>query len=149
VQNQADQKQSWEEKRIQYIAGLKRPTEAQQLLALLFQKPDRTADEAKKLAVLLKAERATVRAMEATATITKMMSSAKDEERRARNHRLILQGSLFDLAGLETISRGEMLGALLAVASTAKNKPETLAEWKRHGDALLAEKEAKNKTQDS
>ena len=143
MQNQDDQKQSWEEKRVQYITGLKRPTEAQQLLALLFQKSNRTPDETKKLAVLLKAEKATARALDANAAITKMMSSARDEERRARNHRLIEQGILFDLAGLDTISRGEMLGALLAVAVTAKDKPEVWASWKKNGDALLAEKDGR------
>lgn len=138
--NHDDQKKRWEEKRVEYITGLKRPTEAQQLLALLFKKSNRTPDETKKLAALLKAEKATVRAGEANAAIEKMLSSAKDEERRARNHRLIQQGILFDLAGLDTISRGEMLGALLAAAASAKDKPEVWASWKKSGDALLAEK---------
>jgi hypothetical protein len=140
MQNHGDQKQSWEEKRVQYIAGLKKPTEAQQLLAILFKKTDRTPSEDKKLAALIKAEKATVRALDANAAITKMMSSAKDDERRARNHRLIEQGILFDLAGLDQRSRGEMLGALLAAVASAKQQPETWATWKKHGDALLAEK---------
>lgn len=140
MQNQGEQKQSWEEKRVQFIDGLKRPTEAQQLLAILYKKHGRTEAESKKLAALIKAEKATERALNANAAITKMLSTAKDDERRARNHRLIEQGILFDLAGMDTRSRGEMLGALLAAVASAKNNPEHWASWKAKGDALLAEK---------
>jgi hypothetical protein len=41
-----------------------------------------------------------------------------EAERKARAHRLIQQGVLFALAGLETRRRGELLGVLLAVAKT-------------------------------
>jgi hypothetical protein len=140
MQNNDGKKQSWEEKRVQYIDGLKKPTEAQQLLSILFKKADRTEAENKKLAVLIKAEKATERALNANAVITKMLSGAKEEERRARNHRLIQQGILFDLVGLDTRSRGEMLGALIAAVASAKASPEHWATWKAKGDALLAEK---------
>jgi hypothetical protein len=140
MQNNDGKKQSWEEKRVQYIDGLKKPTEAQQLLSILFKKADRTEAENKKLAVLIKAEKATERALNANAVITKMLSGAKEEERRARNHRLIQQGILFDLVGLDTRSRGEMLGALIAAVASAKANPEHWATWKAKGDALLTEK---------
>ena len=64
--------------------------------------------------------------------------AAKEADRKARNHRLILQGVLFDLAGLENRSRGELLGLLLAAATT--DDPQRWASWKAKGDALLAEK---------
>ena len=44
------------------------------------------------------------------------------------------------LAGLEQRSRGELLGLLLAAASTTED-PQRWASWKVRGDALLAEKE--------
>lgn len=140
MQNREADKQSWEEKRVQYIDGLKKPTEAQQLLSILFKKEDRTEEENKTMAVLIKAERAIERAQNANAAITKMMNGAKENERRARNHRLIQQGILFDLVGLDTRSRGEMLGALIAAVASAKANPEHWATWKAKGDALLAEK---------
>ena len=145
MQHREEQKQSWEEKRVQYIDGLKKPSEAQQLLAILFKKADRTETESKKLAALIKAEKANDRALTANAAITKMMNSAKDDERRARTHRLVEQGILFDLVGLDTRSRGEMLGALIAAVASAKSNPEHWASWKAKGDALLADKEAKTK----
>ena len=147
MQNQNDKKQSWEEKRVQYIDGLKKPSEAQQLLAILFKKTDRTEVESKKLATLIKAEKATERALNANATITKMMNGEKEEARRARTHRLVQQGILFDLVGLDTRSRGEMLGALIAAVASAKANPEHWASWKVKGDALLAEKDNSTNTQ--
>jgi hypothetical protein len=141
MQNQNDKKQSWEEKRVQYIDGLRKPSEAQQLLAILFKKTDRTEAENKKLAALVKAEKANERALNANATITKMMNGEKEEARRARTHRLVQQGILFDLVGLNTRSRGEMLGALIAAIASAKANPEHWASWKAKGDAMLAEKE--------
>ena len=141
MQNQNDKKQSWEEKRVQYIEGLKKPSEAQQLLAILFKKTDKTEVESKKLAALVKAEKANERALNANATITKMMNGEKEEARRVRTHRLVQQGILFDLVGLNTRSRGEMLGALIAAIASAKANPEHWASWKAKGDAMLAEKE--------
>ncbi len=141
MQNQSAKKQSWEEKRVQYIDGLKKPSEAQQLLSILFKTANRTDAESKKLAALVKAEKANDRALTANAAITKMMNGTKEDERRARNHRLIQQGILFDLVGLDTRSRGEMLGALIAAVASAKSNPEYWASWKAKGDALLAEKE--------
>ena len=49
-------------RKLAYLKGLKAPTQAQQLLILLAEKPDRTAEEEKQLAVLLRAERAADRA---------------------------------------------------------------------------------------
>ena len=147
MQNQNERKQSWEEKRVQYIDGLKKPSEAQQLLAILFKKTDRTEVESKKLAALVKAEKATERALNANATIRKMMNGEKEEARRARTHRLVQQGILFDLVGLETRSRGEMLGALIAAVASAKANPEHWASWKAKGDAMLAEKDSGGNTQ--
>ena len=146
MQNQNDKKQSWEEKRVQYIDGLRKPSEAQQLLAILFKKTDRTEAENKKLAALVKAEKANERALNANATITKMMNGEKEEARRGRTHRLVQQGILFDLVGLDTRSRGEMLGALIAAASSVKTNPEHWASWKVKGDALLAEKDNSSNT---
>jgi hypothetical protein len=45
---------------------------------------------------------------------------------------------LFDLAGLEQRSRGELLGLPLAAAKT--EDPGRWAHWKEAGDAFLAEK---------
>jgi hypothetical protein len=127
-------------RKLAYLQGLKAPTQAQQLLILLAEKPDRTAEDNKQLAVLLRAERAADRARAAQLQATKLLGQRKDAERKARNHRLILQGLLIELAGLHDWDRGELLGALVALRESQNVPPERRQQWKQRGDALLAEK---------
>ena len=109
---------------------------------LLAEKPDRSAADHQLLAALIRLEQANDRAAQARVAAAKLIRDGKRQsqraERKARAHRLIQQGVLFDLAGLETRSRGELLGLLLAAAKT--DDPHRWATWKQAGDAILAEK---------
>jgi len=127
-------------RKLAYLKGLKAPTQAQQLLILLAEKPDRTAEENKQLAVLLHAERAADRARATQLQATKLLGQRKDAERKARNHRLIVQGLLIEWAGLNDWDRGELLGALVALRESQNVPPERRQQWKQRGDTLLAEK---------
>ena len=113
-----------------------------QLLVLLAEKPDRSAGDNQLLAALVRLEQANNRAAQARVVAAKLIQTSKRQsakaERKARAHRLIQQGVLFDLAGLETRSRSELLGLLLAAAKT--DDPQRWAHWKEAGDALLTEK---------
>ena len=132
----------WLMNRVAFLKDLKSSTEPQQLLVLLAEKPDRSAADNQLLAALVRLEQANDRAAQARLAAAKLIQSSKrrsvKEERKARAHRLIQQGVLFDLAGLEHRSRGELLGLLLAAAKT--EDPQRWAAWKQAGDALLAEK---------
>lgn len=132
----------WLQDRVAYLKGLKSPSDQQALLVLLAEKQQRTSQDEKKLAALVRAEKASVKAAKARQDAANLINAekkaAKEADRKARNHRLILQGVLFDLAGLENRSRGELLGLLLAAATT--DDPQRWASWKAKGDALLAEK---------
>ena len=132
----------WLMNRVAFLKGLKSGTEPQQLLVLLAEKPDRSAADNQLLAALVRLEQANDRAAQARLAATKLIQANKRQsakaERKARAHRLIQQGVLFDLAGLESRSRGELLGLLLAAAKT--EDPQRWAAWKQAGDALLAEK---------
>lgn len=132
----------WLGDRIKHIKGLKSPNDQQALLVALAEKDNRSDLEEKKLAALIRAERASVRAMkarqEAASLIYAEQREAAAAARKQRTNRLILQGLLFDLAGLETRSRGELLGLLLS-ASTMTDQARW-ASWRERGDALLAEK---------
>ncbi|MCP4820989.1 MAG: conjugal transfer protein TraD [Shimia sp.] len=132
----------WLQDRVAYLKGLKSPSDQQSLLVLLAEKQQRTSQDEKKLAALVRAEKASVKAAKARQDAANLINAekkaAKEADRKARNHRLILQGVLFDLAGLENRSRGELLGLLLAAATT--DDPQRWASWKAKGDALLAEK---------
>lgn len=141
-QNEQKKERDWLADRVQHIKGLKSPTDQQALMVALWEKEGRTDLEEKKLAVLVRAEKAALRALkarqEAASLIYADKRAASEADRKARNHRLITQGVLFDLAGLEGRSRGEMLGLLLSAARVTD--PANWAAWKAEGDALLAEK---------
>ena len=132
----------WLMNRVAFLKGLKSCTEPQQLLVLLAEKPDRSAVDHQLLAALVRLEQANDRAAQARVAAVKLIRDGKRQsaraERKARAHRLIQQGVLFDLAGLESRSRGELLGLLLAATKT--EDPQRWAAWKQAGDALLAEK---------
>ena len=132
----------WFQDRIAYLKALKSPNDQQALLILLAEKQQRTKQEEKKLTALIRAEKANLRAAKARQAAANLINAekkaAKESARKARNHRLILQGVLFDLAGLQNHSRGELLGLLLAAATTAD--PQRWESWKIKGDALLTEK---------
>jgi len=131
----------WNMNFVARLKSVKSMNEQQQLTVLLFEKRSRTKDEEKELELLLKAERAKERAKSAELAAAKLLGSRKDAERKARNHRLIQLGLLVDIAGLTGRSRGEILGCLHAQTATQE---ETWTEWKRRGDAILAEKDAAN-----
>jgi hypothetical protein len=132
----------WLADRVQHLKGLKSQTDQQRLLVALAEKEGRTELEEKKLAVLVRAEKAALRALkarqEAASLIYADKRAASEADRKARNHRLITQGVLFDLAGLEGRSRGEMLGLLLSAARVTDSA--NWAAWRDEGNALLAEK---------
>lgn len=127
---------------ISHIRGLKAPSQQQQLLVALADKQEKSKEDERKLGVLIRAEIANRKAAEAKAKVSAMLADEKKkaaaEERKARNHRLILQGSLIDLAGLEGWSRGELLGLLLAAAGADENKRQA---WKARGDSVISEHE--------
>lgn len=133
----------WIDEHLAMLKGMKARSEQQELLLLLAEKRERTKEEQKQLDVLLRAEKAQVQAKKAARDAADLLGARKEAERKARNHRLIQQGVLIDLAGLEGWDRGEILGGLLAMANATNNR-EHRAGWKRQGDALLAQKEAKN-----
>jgi hypothetical protein len=132
----------WLQQRVMYLKSLKARTEHQQLLVLLAEKPDRSVADNQLLAALIRLEQANDRAAQARVAAAKLIQDSKRQsakaERKARVHRLIQQGVLFDLAGLEHRSRGELLGLLLAAAKT--DDPHRWDTWKQAGDTLLAEK---------
>ncbi|HGS8738437.1 TPA: conjugal transfer protein TraD [Enterococcus faecalis] len=134
--------QNWLQDRVTHLKGLKARSDQQELLVLLAEKNDRTPQDEKKLALLVKAEKAAIRAAKARTDAAALINSEKKvaagAKRRARNHRLILQGLLLDFAGLENRDRGEVLGLLLAAANT--EDPQRWASWKAKGDAVLQAK---------
>lgn len=132
----------WLADRVAYLRGLKAPSDHQRLLLLLAEKPDRTADDGRKLAALVRAEKAAERAQKARADAARIITAEKAAERKARDHELYKAAGLLSLAGLvdkatgkPTLDHGELLGGLLALVAVP---PAQREGWKRRGDALLA-----------
>ncbi len=140
-------KEEWIAARLAYLRGLKSPTEMQRLLMLLADKPDRTPEEEKKFNAVVRAEKAADFAAKARSEAANLINAEKraqaEAERKARTKRLIELGALFGLAGLDGQDRGALLGALLGMAKV--EDADRWGQWKRAGDALLAEREAKDK----
>ena len=139
----------WLEDRVAYIRGLKSPNDHQRLLLLLNDKKDATDDDRRKLVALIRAEKAAEKAQRAKASVAKIVNAEKLAERKNRDHQLYQSAGLLILAGLvdtktgnPTLDRGELLGALLGLAKVPADDVRR-SDWKRAGDALLAERERK------
>lgn len=69
------------------------PTDAQQLIIMLGDKQERTEDDNKKLAVLMRAEKKAEELATARAKARKMLDDAKGAERKKRTRRQIIWGA--------------------------------------------------------
>ena len=135
--------------RVKYLKGLKSKSEQQELLVLLAEKINRTAQDDKKFNAIIRAEKAGQRATKARQDAARLIneenSAAVKAERVARTHELCNAAGLLILAGLvdtksgqPTIDKAELLGALLGLAKVPAEDPRR-KEWKRVGDSMLAE----------
>jgi len=136
----------WITGRLAYLQGLKSPSDHQRLLLLLAEKPDRTPEDERKLTALVRAEKAAERAQKARANAARIVNAEKLSVRKARDRELynaaglmILAGLVDSRTGMPVLDRGELLGALMEL-SRVSPEDERKAQWKRKGDALLAER---------
>ncbi|CDH07600.1 conserved hypothetical protein [Xenorhabdus bovienii str. oregonense] len=140
-----NKKDEWLRSRIKYIRGLKSPTEHQKLLVKLATIENRTHEEERKLAVLIRAEKAAERAMKAKGAAAKIINAERLAARKARNHEMFKVAGLVSIAGLVdkktgklTLDAGAFVGALAKLAGAP---PEKLQALKSLGDKLIAESE--------
>lgn len=147
----------WLTARLTYLQGLEAPNEQQQQLLLLADKLRRTEADSRILTALIRAEATAERAQRAKAEAARLAAGYEEAARileasnreaasRKRDEDLYNVSELLVLAGLmdpatraPAFDRGELLGALLGLANVAVDDPRR-REWKRTGDALLAEK---------
>ena len=123
-------KDEWILKRLDYIRGLKSPSDQQRLFLLLSDKDNRSTEDNKKLAVLLRAEKAEVRAQKAKIDVARIVNAEKEASRKTRDRELYQAAGLLILAGLvdtktgrPVIDRGELLGALVGMAKVPADSP--------------------------
>ena len=125
----------WLNERIKVLRTLKTPNEHQHMLLVLFDKTPRDSEDERKLAALVKAEKANERAQKARASASRILKEERLAKRRSRDQMRIVRGALIDWSILEGRDMGELLGALLELVEHG-----TDAERERRkvrGDALL------------
>lgn len=137
-----EKKPSWTDDHIKYIKGLTKASDQQKLLVLLHEIKDRTPSDEKKYRAIERAEKIAEKATKARRDAANyIQSEAKAKaaaDRKARTHRLILQGALVDIAGLQERSHAEVLGMLMAGAGTTD--AGRWEHWKIKGEAMLAQR---------
>jgi hypothetical protein len=129
----------WINERLVLLRSLKTLNDHQRLLLMLADKWPRTTHDERKLAALVKAEKAAERAEKARNSASCIIDQEKLTERKTRNHRAILKGALIDWTVLEGKDRGELLGALLEFAENGT--PDDRSRWKHQGDALISRRQ--------
>lgn len=128
---------------LQFLKALTRPTDYQRLLLELIQKTDRTPIEDKKLAALIKTEKAHIRAMKAKQQVNNLLNAEKAQQRKARTKRLIELGALFDIANLGHLDPATLVG-MLSNIKIAPDSPKWDI-WHKQGVLILQDrKQAKN-----
>ena len=129
----------WLAEKITYLAALKKPSDAQQLLLELSRISDRTPEQEKKFNALIKAEKAMDRANKEKIVVRKLLNAEKETERKARTRHLIQLGALFEIAELDQRNPAELLGILLKTAEIAQDDPKWEI-WAEIGQNCLNER---------
>ncbi|MES2207839.1 MAG: hypothetical protein V4525_13730 [Pseudomonadota bacterium] len=138
--------ETWIEARIEYIKGLKAPSNTQRLIIHLYHRSPLTDTETKQLNTLLSLERINERKENAsTAKIPKTIRTLKKENHRASTSELKELGSIVELLHFEK-DKGLLAGALLYILDQFKQdeSQDFKMSLKQRGDKLLlAQQEAR------
>ena len=137
----------WLQQRLSYIKALKSPSEQQSLIAMLAGKGHLNATGRKKLNVLIRAEKAQQRAIEARSKAMALINAEKKAaaraERKARDHELFKVAGLLSLVGLVDKETGKpvvdvasLVGALAGLSELPRDNPKW-QEWKQKGNEIL------------
>lgn len=152
----SEKQEKWAADRVQYIRGLKSPSEAQRLMVLLTDKAEKTGQETKTLSLLMQAEQAAEKAQEARAKVMNLIQAEKRAEakaaRKARDHALYQSAGLLIMAGLVDSKTGKpvddtaaLLGALASLNDLSRDNPKW-ADWRIRGQELLDSKNSESST---
>ena len=135
----------WLVAHVQYVEALKRKSANQTALLALYKKTDRTAVENKALLALESAEKAMERAEKAAQAAKNLTVDAEKkaaaEARKARNHKLIKLGVLFEMLGLDSRSEAELIGMLIE----AKSDNSRVQKWQALGKEFLEKQSVKSR----
>ncbi|HAT1583546.1 TPA: conjugal transfer protein TraD [Raoultella ornithinolytica] len=150
--NKSEKQEQWAADRVRYIRGLKSPNEQQKLMLILTDKADKTAQDIKTLSLLIQAEQAAEKALEARAKVMNIIQAEKRAAakavRKARDHALYQSAGLLIMAGLVDGKTGKpvddaaaLLGALVSLNDLSRDNPKW-SDWKSKGQELLNSKKS-------
>ena len=144
----SDKQLAWLNNKLSKLRGLASPSDEQKLLLALADKQDRTEQEERNLSYLLRLEKAAELFQKSRITVAKIIKSDKEQQRKKRNHTLILRGLLFEKAGVANRSEAELLGLLVAASNWANKDPANWERWEKQGQILLDQKTDNEKLPD-
>lgn len=133
-----EKKTDWLTSHLLYLKGLKSQSEAQKLFILLAEKSARSEKEEKIFSTLVKSEKAEEKANAARSEVSLMLESEKAAERKARTHKLVTLGLLFDYTELFDVDRHVLMGMVVDGALANENQRRV---WAKSGKEFLAKKE--------
>ncbi|KUY63383.1 hypothetical protein WI25_28685 [Burkholderia cepacia] len=134
------EKNDWLVKRIEYIRGLKAPTDAQKMLLELAAIASPSKQEVKQIDALVRLEKVNQKAEEAKAEVARMMADRREQERKARTRELIELGGIVSMTGFP-VDRGMLTGALLWALDQMKTDTSVERQLKTRGDTFIAARE--------
>ena len=136
----------WIQNKVKELKDSKTRTDEQELLLILHENKNRTAQENKEFDILVKYEKSVEQTNARKQAAVNVTQNKKKEERKARDRKLYNAAGLLILAGLvdtktgdTKLDEGELLGAFLGLANLPADHQKRV-EWKKAGDAVLAEK---------
>lgn len=136
-------KPEWKLNTVTKLGALKEPTLEEQLVVKLWGMPKRTGPEETRMNQLFRKFWLLDQLEEASKKTTKILraerSQTKEQQRKARDHNLILKGTLFEMAGLEHWDADILMGAILELAEQGDN-PEYMDRLQRRGAPFLIQR---------
>lgn len=153
------QQNEWLVKRLTYIRGLSSPSEQQRLLLALGEQRELSATDSRKLAILIRAEKAAERALKARADAARVINTERRAARKARDHELYKAAGLLSVAGVIdrktgklNVDAGTLVGILMGFVAKLNDsdtdQDESIRRWKSRGDARIASQMESNKKVD-
>lgn len=137
--------EDWIQNKVKELKESKTRTDEQELLLILHENKNRTAQENKEFDILVKYEKSLEQTNARKQAAVNVTQNKKKEERKSRDRKLYNAAGLLILAGLvdtktgdTKLDAGELLGAFIGLANLPADHQKR-AEWKKTGDAVLAE----------
>ena len=142
VKEKLERETQWLNSHVQFLQGLNKRDDCQNLLLMLISKPVKTEDDQSKIDVLVAAVKSKNRSNNAEIRAKKLASAYQANDKKARDHKLIVAGTLFEISELLDEDYDTRLGFLLNFYTLTSEEKE---QFRLKGHSLLAQRAADQK----